>query len=319
MMRNSIVYAVKHKDEDIRARSRSGGIFTAISDIIIENGGAVYGCALNDSFLAVHERATTKQHRDKFRGSKYIQSDMGDCYKLIEKDLNNGIDVLFSGTPCQVHGVINYLKVKKVNTDRLITIDIICHGVPSPEVWSNFIKNKFDIKDIEKVDFRDKKNFGWRDHVETLTVNGEEISSRDFTTAFLSHLIVRQSCFYCHYKKTQRISDITIGDYWRIENNDKDFDDDKGVSIVLINTDNGEKFFNLCQDKLTVKTFPLATSLQPALDHNYIEPAKRQDFWKEYNGKNLTELIQKFTAPPPLPFYKKIISKCIETASKIFK
>lgn len=313
------VYAVKHKNEDIRAVSRSGGIFTAVSDIIIENGGVVYGCALDERFNAIHKRAVTEEQRNEFRGSKYVQSKIGNIYKFVELDLNNGLEVLFSGTPCQVHGLINHLNLKGVNSNKLLTVDILCHGVPSPKIWNDFLNNNFDISKIEKVDFRDKKNFGWRDHIETITVDGKEFSSKDYTDSFFSHLTLRQACFNCYYKKRQRISDITIGDYWRIENNDRSFDDDKGVSLVMTNTDKGQKYFEFCLSNLIVKEFPISTSIQPAIDHNYEEPSNRSNFWKEYNGKNLSELTEKYTKAPELPLIKKILIKCIELAIKIIK
>ena len=312
-------FAVKHRNEDIRAASRSGGVFTALSDIVIESGGTVYGCALDDNFTAVHKRATTKEQRNEFRGSKYVQSKIGNIYNLVAVDLTNGLNVLFSGTPCQVHGLLRFLEIKKIGTNKLITIDILCHGVPSPKIWSDYLTNKFNLNEIEKIDFRDKKNFGWRDHIETVTVKGNELSSKDYTDSFYSHLILRKSCFYCHYKNLQRVSDITIGDYWRIENNDKSFDDNKGVSLVIINTVKGKNHFEQSFNALIVKEFPMATSIQPALDHNYPEPVNRDSFWKEYDGKNLVELTQKYTSPPSPPLYKKLLIKCIELFLKFIK
>lgn len=309
-MKQRSAYAVKHKDENIRAASRSGGIFTAVSDVILENGGVVYGCALNDEFLAEHKRATTKEERDAFRGSKYVQSDIGDTYKQAKEDLKNGQTVLFSGTPCQIEALYNFLNVSNTDTTALLTIDILCHGVPSPKIWSDFISSKANIGNIDSVVFRDKKNFGWRDHVETLTIKGEEKSSKEFTNLFYSHLILRESCFNCKYKNTNRIADITIGDYWRIENNDKSFDDDKGVSLVLLNTDKATTYFENCRYNLIVKKFPLATSIQPALSKNYVEPRNRKAFWMEYNGTNGNELLEKFTAPPK-PTKKQKIKRII--------
>lgn len=313
------VFAIKHKNENIRIASRSGGFFTALSDIILDNGGVVYGCALNETFTAVHKRATNKVQRNEFRGSKYVQSKIDNTYNLVAIDLINGLDVLFSGTPCQVHGLINLLKLKKIDTSNLLTIDILCHGVPSPKIWSDYLSSNFDLKYIEKINFRDKETFGWREHVETITVNGKKISSKNYTDSFYSHLILRKSCFNCHYKNKDRISDITIGDYWGIEKNDRDFDDNKGVSLVITNTDKGKLFFQKCSEQLIFKEFTLATSIQPALDHNYPEPANRSKFWQEYNGKNLVDLTKKFSKPPEPPFYKKFLIKCIEHLLKILK
>lgn len=320
------VYGVKHKNENIRAASRSGGVFTALSDIVLDNGGVVYGCALNESFQAIHKRAITKEERDAFRGSKYVQTQIGNSLKDVESDLKNGLTVLFSGAPCQIHGLINYLKLKNVDSSNLLTVEILCHGAPSPRVWNDFIVNNFDIEKINSVDFRDKKNFGWRDHVETITVEGKEISSRNYTKLFYSHLGLRQSCFYCYYKKTERVSDITIGDFWRIENNDKEFDDDKGVSLVKVNTKKGQEYFDKCSKNLIIRTYPLATCIQPALDHNYPEPVNRSQFWAEYNGDNLMPLIEKYTSEPKpgiknraVSLTKKIIKSIIKFPLKILR
>lgn len=320
------VYGIKHKNENIRALSRSGGIFTALSDLVLDDGGVVYGCALNERLEAVHKRATTKQERDLFRGSKYVQTQIGYVLRDVEKDLKDGIIVLFSGAPCQVNGLLNYLTLKKVDMQKLFTIEILCHGAPSPRVWQDFIDNNFDREKIDAVDFRDKKNFGWRDHVETITVDGREISSRDYTKLFYSHLGLRQSCFNCYYKKTERVSDITIGDFWRIENNDKAFDDDKGISLVKLNSPKGQEYFDRCKNQLVVREYPLATCIQPALDHNYNEPSNRADFWAEYNGDNLMPLIKKYTAEPVpsakqriISLAKRIIKKIIKAVLKLFR
>lgn len=311
------VFAVKHKDEKIRAASRSGGIFTAVSDVILDKGGVVYGCALNEDFLAEHRRATTNEERDTFRGSKYIQSEIHTSYKMCANDLKNGNRVLFSGTPCQIESLLNYLSISKVDMNNLYTIDILCHGVPSPKVWNDYLEEKFYDKKIDAVDFRDKKNFGWRDHIETITANGKEYSSRDFTDLFYSHYILRPSCFECNYKQTKRVADITIGDYWRIENNDKVFDDDKGVSLVMINTKKGRSLFNDCSDNLIIKEFPLATSIQPALDHNYVAPKNRTEFWEQYDGFNSAKnMIQEFSRKPEPTLLQKIKAKVLFVLNK---
>ena len=304
------VYGVKHKDETVRALSRSGGIFTALTDIILDKNGTVYGCALNADMLAEHRRAVTKEERDSFRGSKYIQSNINDCYALCLKDLRTGIPVLFSGTPCQIEGLKNYLNIKGADSEKLITVDILCHGVPSPMVWKDFLEEKFSDKSIDAVDFRDKKNFGWRNHIETVTADGKEESSRVFTDLFYSHLILRPSCFECNYKRRDRVSDITIGDYWRIENNDKLFDDDKGVSLVKINSEKGKMLFSECKESLIIKEFPLATSIQPALRCNYSSPVNREEFWKEYSTDTVENLMKKYTSSPP-PTVKQRINTLV--------
>lgn len=308
MVLNTIVYGIKHNNEHIRAASRSGGFFTAVTDVVLKDGGVVYGCALNASFLAEHRRAETAAERDLFRGSKYIQSNIGNSYKNVKKDLDSGRTVLFSGTPCQIEGLINFLTLSRADMSKLITIDIICHGVPSPMVWSDYLGAMADTGSIDKVDFRDKTNFGWRAHVETLTIKGEQKSSENFKKLFYSHLILRPSCFSCNYKNTQRVSDITIGDYWRIENIDKSFDDDKGISLVMLNTDKGKEYFDRCKNDLIIKEYPLSRSIQPALSNNYSIPKNRDAFWQEYKHANVMELVDKYTAPPSPTGKQKINS-----------
>jgi coenzyme F420-reducing hydrogenase beta subunit len=163
-----LVYAVKHKDENIIANSRSGGMFTAISDLILREDGICYGCVLDDHLKAVHKKATSKEERNLMRGSKYIQSILGDTYKNVKADLNADRKVLFSGTSCEVSGLKSFLGKEYTN---LLCVDIACHGVPSPKVFSKYIAWNGAV---ENIDFRNKKKFGWREHVETLTTERGE-------------------------------------------------------------------------------------------------------------------------------------------------
>ena len=212
------VYAVKHKDEDTRAVSRSGGIFTALSDEVLEKHGVVYGCVLNENFDAVHVRADNTEDRNRMRGSKYIQSRLGDTFRNVKADLEEGRIVLFSGTSCQVAGLKAYLQK---DYENLICVDIVCHGVPSTKVWDAYLswqKEKNSSK-ITTVNFRNKKDFGWRAHMETLYFeNNKVVSSGVFRTLFYGHNVLRPSCYECPYKSVIHPGDITIADYWGIGN-----------------------------------------------------------------------------------------------------
>lgn len=294
MLNTDTVYAAKHKIEDIRMNSRSGGVFSALTDIILDEGGVIYGCALDENFMAYHTRATTKDERDKFRGSKYIQSKMGNCYSLCENDLKSGKKVLFSGTPCQIKALSCYLDAKNTDKTNLISVDILCHSVASPKVWKKFLEWKANGRTIENVDFRDKKTFGWEDHQETLTIEEKNESSKIFSDLFYSHLMFPKSCYNCHFKTVDRFSDITLGDYWHIDELDRDFNDNNGVSLVMINTEKGESLFNKCKKQLTTKEFPLEKSLQPALKYNYPEPEKRSKFFRDLEKLNFDKIIKKY-------------------------
>ena len=255
------VYAVKNINETVRMSSRSGGIFPALSDTILEEQGVVYGCILNEKFEAVHVRADNKTERDKMCGSKYVQSKMGDTYKKVKLDLQSDKKVLFSGTSCQVAGLKAFLGKEY---DNLLCVDIVCHGVPSLKVWKKYIRwqeSRNHAKVIE-VNFRNKKDFGWREHVERLRFdNNKVVDAWIFKTLFSSNVILRPSCYKCLYKSIMHPGDITIADYWGIEKAALEFDDNKGVSLVLINNQNGENEFEKVKDRVKWKQTKIEDSM----------------------------------------------------------
>lgn len=160
-------YAVQLADADERLHSQSGGMFFAIAEYFIANGGVVYGCGLDEHFAAVHKRCADIGTCEELRGSKYVQSDMKDCYGQVVRDLQAGRQVLFSGTPCQGQGLLN--RIDEKYRENLFVVDIVCHGVPSPMVWQDYLKYVEGIHgSICKVNFRDKENYGWHSHVESL-------------------------------------------------------------------------------------------------------------------------------------------------------
>ncbi len=288
------VYAVKHKDEEIRAASRSGGIFTALSDLVLADGGIVYGCVLTENFTAVHIRAESVVERNRMRGSKYIQSKLGDTFKNVQKDLEDGKSVLFSGTSCQVAGLKQFLKEEY---DNLFCVDIVCHGVPSISVWKSYLhwqEQKNHGKAV-KIDFRNKKDFGWHDHVETIEFeNGKSASSRVFRNLFYGHMILRPSCYECPYKSVMHPGDITIADYWGIEKAAPEFDDNKGVSLVLVNNKAGENAFERVKDKLIWKRTELKDSMQPPLKAPFPKPDNRERFWDDFRNKPFEYVAKKY-------------------------
>lgn len=207
-------YIVKQKDLDSRMLSRSGGIFAAISDQVLAQGGVIYGAGMDKNFNVVHKRAVNATERDELRGSKYVQSDMHNAYRLACEDLKAGRLVLFTGTPCQVDGI--KALCPKGCEEHLVCMDIVCHGVPSPRVWNDYkayVERKYHGK-IEKIDFRNKERFGWSDHWETVTINGKEHDSQVYMKMFYEHTFLREACYVCPYKNLQRVSDISIADAW---------------------------------------------------------------------------------------------------------
>lgn len=292
-------YGARHKNILEVETSRSGGAFIAISDWIIDQGGVVYGAGYDNQFKVIHKRATTKEERNEFKGSKYVQSDLDKTFIQIKNDLKAGKTVLFSGTPCQTSGLSSFIGKKLRH--NLYLLDIVCHGVPSPYIWRDYIKY-YEIKykkRIISVDFRDKKLYGWSDHKETFILdNGIKISPKHhpYSMLFSKTLMYRESCGNCHFCNTTRPSDITIADFWGWEKTDKNINkDNKGISLLLINTEKGKVIFESVKGNLhTIKA-----NLKDCLQHNLKSPTildkNRNYFIKDYENKGFEFVLQKYT------------------------
>lgn len=302
-------YAVRHIDNNVVNNSRSGGVFTALTDYVLENEGVIYGSVLNKVYSAKHIRASDVEKRNLMRGSKYIQSSMGNTYLDVKQDLLSGNLVLFSGTSCQIDGLRKFLGK---DFDNLISVDIVCHGVPSKKVWSRYLEwqEKREKGKIVKVDFRNKKKFGWRAHFESLVFeDGHQIDSNVYAKLFYDHTILRPSCYECPYKKIMHPGDITIADFWGIETAVPKYDDDKGVSLVMINNDRGNKFFQLI-DNVEVFSVEIEKCLQPPLIAPFPKPKiKRKLFWHDFKTKSFDYIVKKYTWVRHLSKLRTIISR----------
>ena len=287
-----------HKNPDVCRDSRSGGIFTALSDYILQNDGVVYGAVISfPDMIVVHRRAESESGRNLMRGSKYVQSDISDCFALIKKDLEAGRLVLFTGSSCQVAAVKLVLGERYPN---LFTVDIICHGVPSPSIWKDYItyiQKKYGAVCCD-VDFRNKNRFGWTAHVETFKLRkGNKIKVIDsiyYTKLYYSHLITRPCCSYCPYKCKNHPGDITIGDYWGIKKAAPEFFNEMGVSLLLINSERGNMLFDRVKDAINYKRTELAKSMQPALVAPFPMPESRKDFWRDYWDMGIEKVLIKY-------------------------
>lgn len=289
-------YGARHKAEEIYTNSRSGGAFTAISDCILAENGAVYGAGFDETqgiSYVMHKRAVTKEERDEFRGSKYVQSDLSDVFVQIKKDLEEDRKVLFTGTGCQVGALYKYLGREYT---QLYTVDIVCHGTPSPKIWADFIKmreNELRGK-VEKADFRDKKKFGWKAHRETLWVNGKAHSSRIYTKLFYKEYS-RPSCYQCIYANKNRAGDITIADFWGHEKAlQEQWDDDKGISLVLVNNAQGMALWDMAKKDLEYTD----CTGYPFRHMNMKHPTKISDnyeeFWEDYKKQGFEYCLKKY-------------------------
>ena len=253
-------YAAINEDENIRKKSSSGGVFSLLAEWAIGSGGVVYGARYNSDWMVITDSIDSLEEIYLFRGSKYMQSNLNDSYLECREILKEGRLVLFCGTPCQISGLKNYLRCQY---DNLITVDFVCHGVPSPRVWRRYLEELFPREGdrvISDINFRDKKN-GWKqfrlviDYIEDGQRNSiaSVYTENIFMRAFLSDLILRPSCYQCPVKCGRSHADITIGDLWGAEYIVPDMDDNQGISLVMTNTSKGEELFK----KIPVKEFPI--------------------------------------------------------------
>lgn len=309
------IYAIKHKDFNIRMNSRSGGIFTALSDYILDNKGVIYGVGYKENFVVCYKRAETKEERNKFRGSKYVQSELNDIFKQVKNDLENNRWVLFSGTPCHVAGLVKFLGKKKY--EKLLLIDIVCHGVPSPKMFNDYIdyvEEKYNGK-VNSFNFRDK-TFGWNQSVESFKINQNKYSQTIYSLLFGSCLGFRESCYNCKFTNLNRPSDITIGDCWGIAENRPDIDDNKGVSLVIVNTEKGKFIQENILSNLEYYIIDINDYLQPRLR----EPNKRSEkvdvFWKDYLNNGFNYIAKKYGT---ITFWDRVKGKIKRIVFKIIK
>jgi len=276
-------YAVWASDE-IRFNSSSGGMFTLLANSIFDRGGYVAGAAYADNFKVKHILISKSEDLDKLRNSKYVQCDTGEIFKEVKAALEAGAPVLFSGCPCQVAGLYGYLGKEYSN---LITADIICHGAPSPLALEKFLEIRERGRKIDAVHFRNKAKTGWSTTTLIEFDNGAEYrgdwQSCTYFQAFLSGLSTRRSCGVCAYAKSQRVADFTLGDFWNIHFYNADYDDKKGTSLVLVNTEKAAALFDELKPQMKLCE-PVPISFAQKYNMQLSEPEKshnkRAQFFK---------------------------------------
>lgn len=296
-LNNQQVYAIKVKDEKKRKQSQSGGAFSIIAEKFLKKSSLVYGVTLKEDFNAEYIGIDSVKDLHKLKGSKYVQAQINDVYKDVLKNLQQNKIVFFSGTPCHIDGLLKYLKINNVSVDNLYTCDIVCHGTPSPQIFKNYIKfqEKEYKSQIQKFNFRDKL-FGWHSHIETIKLKKRIsiVSSENYVNIFYSHLCLRNECYNCPYASTNRVSDITIGDYWGIEKIHPNFDDNKGISLVILNNEKGKKIFQYIKNDILYIETSLKDCIQPNLQHPTKRPKEYYDFWNDYRNYDFEYIIKKY-------------------------
>lgn len=258
------VYALIHKDEDVRSHSSSGGAFSAIADFVLEQGGVVFGAAFDENFEVHHICVDKPEDLYKLRGSKYVQSRIGDAYRQAKEKLQQGRLVFFTGTACQTSGLLGFLGR---DYENLITQDLICHGVPSPLAWRKYIQlnRRWAKSEVEHIFFRDKI-FGWHNwHVHFRFRNGDSFRKNQTTdmmvSAFLTGSCSRKSCYNCPFKQKYRLADFTLADYWGIDKIAPELDDDRGISSVYANSPKARKILEAISDRVFLREMDLDTAV----------------------------------------------------------
>lgn len=294
-------YASYNLNEDIREKSSSGGMFTALAEYVLRNEGIVFGVEFSTNLEVIHCLVRNEEELNKIRGSKYVQSKIGDTYSQAKEYLEKNRIVLFSGTPCQIQGLKHYLQK---DYENLLCIDLICHGVPSPLVWNSYIEEVSNGKEIINMTFRDKM-LGWKEStLRYFFENGDELRERYSESAyikgFIQNCFLRPSCYQCQFKGLERMSDLTLGDFWGIENVLPDLNSKKGISLVLVHSIKGKKLLNEVSEKIFIKKVDIYKSINenPSAINSVAKDIKRERFYKHYPKHNVSYVVKKVTRVP---------------------
>ena len=257
-------YAAYSRDEAMRLSSSSGGVFTEFARAVLKDGGAVFGAAYHGEFEVAHICAENEADLARLRGAKYAQSDLGDSFRDVKRRLEQGQKVLFSGTPCQVGGLKAFLRK---DYEKLLTVDFVCHSVPSPMAWREYVKYRArqdnDGEMPRAINLRDKRT-GWTNYQYSnlfTYADGHTHTARSgeslYMKLFVGDYINRESCVNCRFKGYSRVSDLTIGDFWGIWEIAPEMDDNKGTSVMLVQTPRGQGLLDRIADQLILKSVTL--------------------------------------------------------------
>lgn len=318
-------YAAYAVDTALRLESSSGGVFSELARAILSEGGAIYGAVYDESFRVIHTCAEDEAGLARMRGAKYAQSDLRGIFPEIKGRLEDGQPVLFSGTPCQVGGLKAYLRKEYEN---LLTVDFVCHSVPSPMAWREYVSfrsrqdNGGELP--ASVNLRSKES-GWSGYSNQFRYkNGHiySVSGRDslYMKLFVGGFISRKSCSACSFKGYSRVSDLTIGDFWGIWDIAPEMDDNKGISVVLVQTARGAELLEQIGEKLNRKSVSLeeASRQNPAMLKPSAMNEKRAEAFGWIRCGQIAETAVWF-APQKTPVTKKLYSMAAKVVRKIIR
>ncbi|HEX2946774.1 MAG TPA: Coenzyme F420 hydrogenase/dehydrogenase, beta subunit C-terminal domain [Clostridia bacterium] len=315
---NHKVYACYSTDETVRSKSTSGGVFTQLALMTLSDGGVVFGAGFDDEFKVTHIYAEDEKQLDNLRRSKYVQSNMADAFAQAGEFLKAGRKVLFCGMPCQIAGLKAFLKR---DYEGLLTCDLACHGVPSPRIWDMFLKYLKDTykSEIKSVSFRDKST-GWNDSSMRVEFkNGsryiDRVKREIYSMGFGKSIFNRSSCYDCKFRISNTKADITLADFWGIDRHgEKEYSDNKGVSLVIIHTGTGEEALKRISGNICIKERSLdeAVRFNPRLVSSVAEPAGRKEFFNDLKaGQCFDQLRAKYMDNKSFKYKAKCLAKRI--------
>lgn len=306
---NQRYYAAKNSDE-IRRISSSGGVFSAMTDMVFSENGIVCAAGMDGNFRVRHMFASNPEEMQPMRGTYYVQSDLGDAYRRVKEYLDQGKKLLFVGTPCQVGGLKLYIGKAHNN---LLTCDIVCHGVPSPLAFEKFVDYLRTRGELTEFNFRDKR-FGWKGYHVSAVIDGKSVKDKlwlqAFNNLFSHNMINRLSCGSCPYTNYNRPGDITIGDFWGIEKSRKEFMDSLGVSLVITNTVKGDQVFNSMGIEKQIEVRKVETE-----QHSLLGPAsismRRLQVFQTLRTRGMEAVIKEYGEANAKGYCKNIVRKMI--------
>ena len=316
-------FAVQAIDENIRLKSSSGGIFTCLAEKIIAEGGVIFGAAFDSDLKLSHRSVETSESLEALRGSKYLQSEIGNSYQDVRRFLKEGKKVLFSGTPCQVGGLKAFLKK---DFENLFTVDVVCHGVPSPALFEKYVQEHSHGAQGRpvKTAFR-RKDDGWKLYSLSFAYANESeyrqtLDKDKYMQLFLKDHGLREGCYQCKFRGDNHVADITLADFWGIGNILPEMDDDKGTSLVIVQTEKGAKFFDSCKDSF----LSAPVNMREAVKYNpsYFTCKKRSPlrnkFYEDFENSSIDFLFRRFGKSSLKQRTKRFVKRGVKKAFQTF-
>lgn len=298
-------YACYNNNAITRANSSSGGIYPLLAISIIQEGGIVFAACYDDKLNVFHKKIDKIEDISLSQGSKYVASDLGETFKWIKETSKAGKRVLFMGTPCQCAGLLSFIEAEKLNKEMIVVVDCVCHGVPGKVPW-NAYKKSLEKKNfiLRSVNMRDKctgwtkGNYSWSLTDEKGNIAVMPKSKNPFMKGMLSNLTIRPSCFDCKFKGINRMTDITLGDYWGIWNHLPEMDDNKGTSLVLIHSEQGMNLFNNIKNNITWGDAVIDKAVNGnrcIVDSTKYNPKREAFFARLHRGEDFVSIVEDLT------------------------